>query len=58
MRYVVEGDSHRLYELRFYKINHKGDVSDVDLVTEDHDGDDCEFVRIGMDGDEILFGVG
>ena len=42
MRYVVEGDSHRLYELRFYKINHKGDVSMSSFEVEDYEVEDSD----------------
>lgn len=39
VRYIVEGDSHTVFEVRFHKISHRGDVStsshfeleDVDL---------------------------
>jgi len=27
VRYIVEGDSHTVFEVRFHKISHRGDVS-------------------------------
>ena len=27
VRFIVEGDSHTLFEMRFYRINHRGDIS-------------------------------
>lgn len=49
IRYVVEGDSHTVYEIRFHKISHRGDVSvssrfELDDVEID-EGEDRELVN-------------
>jgi hypothetical protein len=46
VHFIVEGDKHDIFEIRFYKLNHRGDVSlnsfEVQnfLVEEDEDFED------------------
>lgn len=35
VQYIVEGEDHMLYEVRFHKINHRGDVNPCSLNIED-----------------------
>jgi len=40
VRYIVESDEHSLYEMRFHKINHRGDISACSMKIEDQDMQD------------------
>ena len=46
VRYVVEGESHQLYEVRFTRIQSRGDASsqmlDIELFEEDSEDQDDE----------------
>ena len=42
VHFVVEGDKHDIFEIRFYKLNHRGDISlnsfDIqDIVVEENE---------------------
>ena len=40
VRFIVEGTTHSLYELRFHKINHRGDMSIASFQVDDVDLND------------------
>ena len=39
VRFVVEGDSHCLFEVRFHRINHRGDISISSFEDVSFDGE-------------------
>ena len=43
VHFIVEGDKHDIFEIRFYKLNHRGDVSlnsfEVQNFLEEEDED-------------------
>lgn len=48
VRFIVESETNTLYEMRFHKINHRGDLSlsgfEVDAAAFDNDGDSDEGI--------------